>query len=116
MLSLLRAGLAEKQIARELGLSLNTVHAYVKRIYLEYDVPSRADLLSLWASEEVWEMRDEPPRDDNSVADEIRRATLHLSRALVAAEQEGAPDRVREEIDALRTLLQTMADRARERS
>ena len=117
MLTLLRAGLAEKQIARRLGLSLNTVHAYVKRIYLEYDVPSRADLLALWASEEVWEMRDDLQRDGSqSVADELERATRHLTRAQMAAQSDDVPSSFLDEINALKTLLQTLVERTREQS
>jgi DNA-binding CsgD family transcriptional regulator len=46
VLSLLCEGLSEKQVARRLDLSVNTVHVYVKALYRAYGVASRAELLS----------------------------------------------------------------------
>src|SRR5258705_13889439 len=41
-------GLAEKQIAKELSISVHTVHVYVKQLYKTFRVNSRGELLSLW--------------------------------------------------------------------
>jgi DNA-binding CsgD family transcriptional regulator len=46
VLSLLRRGLAEKQIAAELDVSQHTVHDYVKALYRAHAVQSRAELLA----------------------------------------------------------------------
>jgi DNA-binding CsgD family transcriptional regulator len=48
VLSIMLRGLGEKEIARELGISPNTVHSYVTNIYRYFGVDSRAALLSLW--------------------------------------------------------------------
>jgi DNA-binding CsgD family transcriptional regulator len=45
-LNRLLAGDSEKQIARRLGVSRNTVHVYVKGIYRTFDVCSRGELLA----------------------------------------------------------------------
>ena len=42
----LLTGDQEKQVARHLGLSRNTVHVYVKAIYRQFGVNSRAELMS----------------------------------------------------------------------
>jgi DNA-binding CsgD family transcriptional regulator len=47
VLTLLRRGLAEKQVAAELGVSPHTVHDYVKALYRLHGVSSRAELLSV---------------------------------------------------------------------
>ena len=47
-LDLLLVGDGEKQIAAKLKLSPHTVHDYVKRVYREFGVCSRAELLALW--------------------------------------------------------------------
>lgn len=47
-LSSLLAGASEKQIARAMGVSQHTVHAYVKQIYKHYSVCSRSELLARW--------------------------------------------------------------------
>lgn len=39
-------GLAEKEIAREEGISRHTVHEHVKALYRKFDVTTRAELLS----------------------------------------------------------------------
>ncbi len=39
------SGLSEKQIAKELGLSIHTIHGSVKKIYRVQNVHSRAELL-----------------------------------------------------------------------
>jgi DNA-binding CsgD family transcriptional regulator len=41
-------GRREKEVARQLGLSQHTVHQYVKMIYKELKVGSRAELLAQW--------------------------------------------------------------------
>lgn len=50
-LRLLLQGHSEKQVAAELGISVNTVHCYVKRIYLRFGVNTRAELLGIWIKE-----------------------------------------------------------------
>jgi len=47
-LELLLAGDSEKQIAAKLKLSPHTVHDYVKRVYRQFGVGTRAELLALW--------------------------------------------------------------------
>ena len=42
----LLVGDSEKQVARHLALSKNTVHVYVKALYREYNVNSRGELLA----------------------------------------------------------------------
>jgi DNA-binding CsgD family transcriptional regulator len=44
----LARGLAEKELADELGLSLHTVHDYVKALHRRLRVRSRGELLALW--------------------------------------------------------------------
>jgi DNA-binding CsgD family transcriptional regulator len=44
----LLAGLSEKEIAVQLGISRHTVHGYVRDIYLWYDVNSRSELMAIW--------------------------------------------------------------------
>ena len=48
VLVLLKAGRSAKQVAHQMGISTHTVHAYVKTIYRQYRVNSRAELLALW--------------------------------------------------------------------
>jgi hypothetical protein len=48
VLSGLKTGRSEKEIALDLGVSWHTVHAYVKVIYRSYGVSSRGELLGLW--------------------------------------------------------------------
>jgi len=43
-------GRSEKEVARATGLSVNTVHMHVKRIYRAYRVHSRAELLVAYFS------------------------------------------------------------------
>jgi DNA-binding NarL/FixJ family response regulator len=45
-LILLRRGHSEKQVAKELGISPNTVHAYVKELHRKLQVSSRGELLA----------------------------------------------------------------------
>jgi DNA-binding NarL/FixJ family response regulator len=49
-LARLLAGDSEKQVARHLALSKNTVHVYVKALYRHYNVNSRAELLAKFVS------------------------------------------------------------------
>jgi len=44
----LLAGMSEKQIATDVGISRHTVHTYVKEIYVRYAVNSRSELMALW--------------------------------------------------------------------
>jgi len=44
LLGMLR-GLSEKQVARALHISPHTVHVYVKRLYRQFDVQSRGELI-----------------------------------------------------------------------
>ncbi len=48
VLRLLLRGLSEKEAANELGVSGHTVHTHVKRLYAEFDVSSRGELLALF--------------------------------------------------------------------
>ena len=48
VLRCLLEGQREKEVARGLGLSPHTVHQYVKMLYKELHVASRAELLALW--------------------------------------------------------------------
>ncbi len=45
-LDALLAGESEKQIARKLSISQNTVHVYVKALYKGFGVSSRGELLA----------------------------------------------------------------------
>lgn len=45
VLSQLKLGLIERQVAEQLGLSVHTVHNHTKKIYRAYDVSSRVELL-----------------------------------------------------------------------
>jgi DNA-binding NarL/FixJ family response regulator len=51
----LLAGCSEKQVARHLGLSKNTVHIYVKALHRKHDVASRGELLSRYLSPRLFE-------------------------------------------------------------
>ena len=44
----LLAGLSEKEIADQMGLSPHTVHQYVKELHRRYGVRSRGELMALW--------------------------------------------------------------------
>ncbi|MEM1011111.1 MAG: helix-turn-helix transcriptional regulator [Planctomycetota bacterium] len=48
VLRLLLRGHSEKEAAAELGVSAHTVHTHVKRLYAEFDVSSRGELLALF--------------------------------------------------------------------
>ena len=49
----LARGLSEKQVATELGISHNTVHAHVKELHRHFTVSSRGELLSLFLDRRV---------------------------------------------------------------
>ena len=51
-LSLLLEGLSEKQVARELDLSVKTVHEYVGMLYKHFQVSSRGELLAYFIRRE----------------------------------------------------------------
>lgn len=44
----LLAGQGEKQIAADMGLSVNTIHHYIKVLYRHFGVSSRSELLARW--------------------------------------------------------------------
>lgn len=46
VLELLLKGRSEKEVARELGLSVHTVHVHVKQLYRKLEVTSRGELLA----------------------------------------------------------------------
>jgi len=46
ILDLLTTGCSEKEIAELIGISVHTVHVYVKRVYLAFKVHSRAELMN----------------------------------------------------------------------
>ncbi|MEL7238560.1 MAG: LuxR C-terminal-related transcriptional regulator [Planctomycetota bacterium] len=48
-------GMSEKEVAVELGISPNTVHAHVKELHRHFDVSSRGELLSLFVDRRVIE-------------------------------------------------------------
>lgn len=48
LLHLLKAGRSEKEAAREMRISVNTVHTHIKKIYQRFGVTTRQELLSLW--------------------------------------------------------------------
>jgi DNA-binding CsgD family transcriptional regulator len=48
VLRLLLIGNSEKECARTIGISVNTVHVYVKAIYKQFGACSRGELLSIW--------------------------------------------------------------------
>ena len=50
-LNLLLEGHSEKETAAKLGISIHTVHCYVKRIYRRFDVNTRSELLGIWIKE-----------------------------------------------------------------
>lgn len=50
-LQFLLAGASEREIAAHIGLSLNTVHHYVKQLYRHFGVSSRSQLLARWVGE-----------------------------------------------------------------
>ena len=53
VLRLLLQGHSEKEVARDLGVSTHTVHTHVKRLYTEFDVSSRGELLALFVDRRI---------------------------------------------------------------
>jgi len=51
-LSFLLEGLGEKQVAKEMGLSIKTVHEYVGMLYKHFQVSSRGELLAYFIRRE----------------------------------------------------------------
>ena len=51
VLSALKAGRSEKPLAHARHIRCHTVHVYIKQIYRNFGVTSRAELLALWVSE-----------------------------------------------------------------
>jgi DNA-binding CsgD family transcriptional regulator len=51
LLGLLLTGASEKEIAEQLQITALTVHQYVKEIYRNFSVHSRAELMALWLKE-----------------------------------------------------------------
>lgn len=52
----LARGLSEKEVAGELGISHNTVHAHVKELHRHFVVNSRGELLSLFLDRRVMQL------------------------------------------------------------
>ncbi len=48
VLDRLLTGQSEKEIAASLGLTVNTVHGYVKEVFRHLRVHSRHELMALW--------------------------------------------------------------------
>lgn len=59
VLHLLLQGRSEKEVARELGVSTHTVHTHVKKLYIEFNVSSRGELLALFIDKRVLELTHE---------------------------------------------------------
>ncbi len=53
VLRLLLQGHSEKEVARDLGVSTHTVHTHVKRLYTEFNVSSRGELLALFIDRRI---------------------------------------------------------------
>ena len=53
VLHLLLRGMSEKEVARELGVSTHTVHTHVKKLYTQFGVSSRGELLAQFVDQRV---------------------------------------------------------------
>ena len=53
VLHLLLRGMSEKEVARELGVSSHTVHTHVKKLYTQFNVSSRGELLAQFVDQRV---------------------------------------------------------------
>lgn len=53
VLQLLLRGMSEKEVARQLGVSTHTVHTHVKKLYAEFEVSSRGELLARFVDQRV---------------------------------------------------------------
>lgn len=56
VLHLLLRGMSEKEVARELGVSTHTVHTHVKKLYAQFGVSSRGELLAKFVDQRVLKM------------------------------------------------------------
>lgn len=56
VLHLLLRGMSEKEAARELGVSTHTVHTHVKKLYAQFGVSSRGELLAKFVDQRVLKM------------------------------------------------------------
>ncbi len=64
----LLSGEGEKQLAQELGLSVHTVHSYIRRLYRRFGVSSRAELFAVcYSAEDV---------NDSSVSESAKGSTV----------------------------------------
>ena len=71
----LLTGLSEKEVAASLGLSINTVHQYVKQVYGMFGVGTRAELLARFL----------PELSGPALIKLIQRGQLYSKRATVGA-------------------------------
>ena len=71
-LACLLGGDGEKQVARSMGLSRHTVHAYVKSVYRHFQVDSRPALLAQFVSPAVRRaLVDDPSEDEGGIAVDV---------------------------------------------
>jgi DNA-binding CsgD family transcriptional regulator len=57
VLHLLLRGMSEKEVARELGVSTHTVHTHVRKLYAQFGVNSRGELLAKFVDQRVLKLR-----------------------------------------------------------
>lgn len=84
ILSLISAGLSNKRIARELGISESTVRTHLERLYVRNDVHTRAEAVSLWATLNRTEPAPAKPRMGRGVALWLLCTPLVVSVGLVS--------------------------------
>jgi DNA-binding CsgD family transcriptional regulator len=72
-LACLLGGDGEKQVARAMGLSRHTVHAYVKSVYRHFQVDSRPALLAQFVSPAVRRALADEPADEFTPAEAEER-------------------------------------------
>ncbi|MGN6506492.1 MAG: response regulator transcription factor [Tepidisphaeraceae bacterium] len=65
VLELMLTGIAEKEIARRLGRSVHTVHSHIKRVYKEYAVSSRSELLLRFFGKAANSMKQSEPLESD---------------------------------------------------
>jgi DNA-binding CsgD family transcriptional regulator len=79
----LRNGAGEKQIARSLNLSINTIKEHVQRLYHRFEVNSRGELMArLFCGDEAGSPGDEALRRSGEAS---RRANAAVERVNIAA-------------------------------